>query len=191
MATPPICFASCDWKPNQLAPGRYVQRVEIPACTFAEAPDVDADDATVWRVPVDGSPQKGPSDALVTIVEFADFQCPFCFRVESTVEEVLRAYRGKVRLVWKHQPLAFHDLGRGPDERRRRPDLVRRVGDESPLVLEGRPVLRPRPVIVPADPSSAAFPLVAALIGRQLCVADLPSLPAAACRGPRRRCAPR
>ena len=50
-------------------------------------------------------PSRGPSDAKVTIVEFSDFQCPFCGRAHDTVEEVMRAYPGKVKLVFRQMPL--------------------------------------------------------------------------------------
>ncbi len=66
------------------------------------------DDKTVWKVPVGSSAQKGKSDALVTIVEFSDFQCPFCGRVEPTLAQVLKTYGDKVRIAWKHNPLPFH-----------------------------------------------------------------------------------
>jgi protein-disulfide isomerase len=44
----------------------------------------------------------------VTIVEFADFECPFCTRAEDTLKQVEARYGDKVRLVWKHLPLPFH-----------------------------------------------------------------------------------
>jgi protein-disulfide isomerase len=53
-------------------------------------------------------PSRGPNDAKVTIVEFSDFQCPFCGRAHDTVEEVMKAYAGKVRLVFRNFPLEFH-----------------------------------------------------------------------------------
>ena len=52
-----------------------------------------------------GAPTKGPADAPVTIVEFSDFQCSFCFRANSTIAQVLARYGSKVRLVFKHYPL--------------------------------------------------------------------------------------
>jgi protein-disulfide isomerase len=55
-----------------------------------------------------GSPARGPDDAPVTIVEFSDFQCPFCARATGTVENVWKSYNGKVRWVFKHYPLDFH-----------------------------------------------------------------------------------
>ncbi len=67
------------------------------------------DPAALYYVPVTGAqPVQGPSDALVTVVVFSDFQCPFCARVEPTLAEVRRRYGGDVRIVWRHHPLAFH-----------------------------------------------------------------------------------
>ncbi len=53
-------------------------------------------------------PSKGPENAPVTIVEFSDFQCPFCSKVNETVAKVMETYPGKVRLVFRHFPLDFH-----------------------------------------------------------------------------------
>jgi protein-disulfide isomerase len=55
-----------------------------------------------------GDPRRGANDALVTIVQFGDFQDPFCKRVLPTLERVLLDYAGSVRLVWKDHPLPFH-----------------------------------------------------------------------------------
>ena len=54
-------------------------------------------------------PSTGPTDAKVTIVEFSDFQCPFCSKAEEAMEQVKTAYAGKVRVVFRHFPLSFHD----------------------------------------------------------------------------------
>lgn len=59
-------------------------------------------------VSVDDDPSIGPEDAPVTIVEFSDYQCPFCARAEPTIEQVLKEYEGKVRLVYRDFPLSFH-----------------------------------------------------------------------------------
>ena len=53
-------------------------------------------------------PTRGPLSAKVTIVEFSDFQCPYCGREIPVVERVLKEYDGKVRLVFRHFPLDFH-----------------------------------------------------------------------------------
>jgi protein-disulfide isomerase len=55
-----------------------------------------------------GAPSRGRADAPVTIVEFSDFQCPFCARATGVVENVLNAYGTRVRWVFKHFPLDFH-----------------------------------------------------------------------------------
>jgi len=68
-----------------------------------------AEDTAIWKVPVlDDDPVQGPKDALVTIVEFSDFQCPFCKRVEDTLKQVHDKYGNDVRVVWKDLPLPFH-----------------------------------------------------------------------------------
>ncbi len=53
-------------------------------------------------------PSKGPENAPITIVEFSDFECPFCSRGVETVDQVMQKYPGKVRLVFRHFPLEFH-----------------------------------------------------------------------------------
>ena len=67
------------------------------------------EDTTIWKVPVGkDDPQKGPKDALVTVVVISDFQCPFCKRVEGTLKQVEQKYGKDVRFVWKDNPLPFH-----------------------------------------------------------------------------------
>jgi protein-disulfide isomerase len=53
-------------------------------------------------------PSKGPADAKITIVEFSDFECPYCSKAEETVGQVMKAYDGKVRVVYRDFPLPFH-----------------------------------------------------------------------------------
>jgi protein-disulfide isomerase len=55
-----------------------------------------------------GHPTLGPADAPVTIVEFTDFQCPFCKRSEDTVKQLQTKYGDKIRLVHMDYPLSFH-----------------------------------------------------------------------------------
>ncbi|MDB4938413.1 MAG: Periplasmic thiol:disulfide interchange protein DsbA [Labilithrix sp.] len=70
--------------------------------------DDDKPDTQVWKVPVGTSPVRGSSAALVTVVEFGDFQCPFCKRVQPTLERLRTEYGDRVRWVWKDRPLSFH-----------------------------------------------------------------------------------
>ena len=62
----------------------------------------------VYKVPVGTSYGKGSADALVTIVEFSDFQCPFSKKVEPAVQKILEKYGPDIRLVFKHLPMSFH-----------------------------------------------------------------------------------
>lgn len=63
----------------------------------------------VWKVSVGpNDPWKGAENALVTIVEFSDFECPFCSKVGPTIERILEAFPDEVRIVWKNSPLPFH-----------------------------------------------------------------------------------
>jgi len=69
----------------------------------------------VFRVDVstDGAPFIGESDALVTIVEFSDFQCPYCKRVLPTLTQLRSRYGAKIRLVFRDFPLdSLHPLAR-------------------------------------------------------------------------------
>ncbi len=79
-----------------------------PAAPTQRAARPTEDPKAVYRVPVEDSPAKGPADALVTIVESSDFECPFCKRVVPTLKQLEDAYRGKVRFVFKQNPLPFH-----------------------------------------------------------------------------------
>ncbi|MCW5892410.1 MAG: thioredoxin domain-containing protein [bacterium] len=56
-----------------------------------------------------GRPARGPESAPVTIIEFSDYECPFCKRAEVVVQEVVKAYPDKVKLVYRHFPLDFHE----------------------------------------------------------------------------------
>jgi len=83
--------------------GRYV--------VFGELEDVTSDPfkAIAAKIKTDGKPVRGPKDAKVTIVEFSDFQCPYCARAHQTMsDQVMKEYQGKVKLVYKNFPLGFH-----------------------------------------------------------------------------------
>jgi protein-disulfide isomerase len=87
-------------------------KAPVAAAPAPERPLPSDPARVVYRIPLDGSPVRGPADALVTIVEASDFQCPFCKRVLPTLTEVEKTYSGKVRFVFKHNPLSFHDKAR-------------------------------------------------------------------------------
>jgi protein-disulfide isomerase len=61
------------------------------------------------RVEVAGTgPARGPANAAVTIVEFSDFECPFCMRLQASLAQVVEKYGDRVRLVYRQFPLSFH-----------------------------------------------------------------------------------
>jgi protein-disulfide isomerase len=63
------------------------------------------------RKQVDASgPGRGPSNARVVIVEFADFQCPYCSKASEIVKKVAAEYPADVRVVFRHFPLSNHPL---------------------------------------------------------------------------------
>jgi protein-disulfide isomerase len=55
---------------------------------------------------------KGPANAPIEIIEFSDFQCPFCQRANPTVDQVLKTYGDRVRFVYRHFPLGNHPAAR-------------------------------------------------------------------------------
>jgi protein-disulfide isomerase len=61
-----------------------------------------------YSVNTKGSPRRGPEKAKVEVVEFSDFQCPFCSRVNSTLNQITEEYGDDVAIVFKHLPLAMH-----------------------------------------------------------------------------------
>jgi protein-disulfide isomerase len=84
---------------------KSVQQVKAAAAPATPArPQIDP--AKVYNIPLANSPMRGPSDAKVTVVEFADYQCPFCGQAEGLVAQVLQDYPKDVRLVYKQFPLA-------------------------------------------------------------------------------------
>jgi len=65
-----------------------------------------------YRVTADDRPQRGPSDALVTLVAFSDFQCPYCSKVNTTLETLTEVYGDDLRVVFRNRPLNFHSQAR-------------------------------------------------------------------------------
>ena len=61
-----------------------------------------------YDVDLAGAPVKGPEDAIVTIVEWSDFQCPFCNRVSPTLAQIEEEYGDQVKIAFKHLPLSIH-----------------------------------------------------------------------------------
>jgi protein-disulfide isomerase len=68
-----------------------------------------APEPRVYDIKTDGYPSLGPKDAPITVVEFSDYQCPYCYRWhEQVYKPLLAAYPGKIRFVYRNFPLSFH-----------------------------------------------------------------------------------
>jgi protein-disulfide isomerase len=79
-------------------------RAAVPSAARPGRPDPDRR----YTISLADEPVRGPADAPVTIVEFSDFQCPFCQRVGPTLQQVEEEYGERVRIAFKHMPLSMH-----------------------------------------------------------------------------------
>jgi len=66
-----------------------------------------------WLVPIGNSPSRGPAEAPVTIVEFADFQCPYSKVATTMLKRLFDRFPQKLRLVWKDYPSSLHRYSDG------------------------------------------------------------------------------
>ena len=89
----------------------FVASNDLKWVVFGDIVDtsVDPAKAVMAKMNLKDEPFSGAKDAKVTIVEYSDFQCPFCKRGYDTVEQqVLKNYDGKVKFYFRHFPLSFH-----------------------------------------------------------------------------------
>lgn len=80
---------------------------KTPITVFIQKPEIPAISIDLGKAPV-----SGPADAKVTIIEYTDFQCPFCAKAHETFEKIKKQYKGKIRFAVKHYPLPFHTDGK-------------------------------------------------------------------------------
>lgn len=78
---------------------------EMDASPKAHRPKLLEDAVTI---PVAGAPVRGPADARITLVEFSDFECPYCSVAVKEVEQIQAAYPKDIKLIYKHFPLSMH-----------------------------------------------------------------------------------
>ena len=81
---------------------------EYPVSIFLEPPDLP-----LTRVKIDGCPSQGPASALVIVVELSDYLCPACRKGQKTVKRVKKAYKDKIRWVFRENPLESIHPGAG------------------------------------------------------------------------------
>ena len=89
----------------------YMQERQAKARKQAEdqaEADVERQFKNPVKLDIGSSPVKGPANAKVTIIEFSDFQCPYCLCGKETMDQVLKAYPNDVKVVFKNLLLPFH-----------------------------------------------------------------------------------
>jgi len=64
------------------------------------------------RIAATDSPARGPANAPIEMVEFSDFQCPYCLRADPTIRQVMATYGDRIHLVYRHYPLPNHPNAR-------------------------------------------------------------------------------
>lgn len=90
--------------PSDSSPAQVAVAPAAPAAAQAQA--TEPPQFQRYDIPTKGFPTLGPADAPITIVEFSDYQCPFCRRWHQEVyEQLLAAYPGKIRMVYRNLPL--------------------------------------------------------------------------------------
>lgn len=113
---PSIVFAAIEKAPEQFIEvvnkaAQNAQRQAQEKAVAEEGKKRDEEFANPLKPAVeDGRPVWGNKDAKVTIIEYSDFECPYCAKGHATVEEVMKAYPNDVRVVFKHLPLDFHPM---------------------------------------------------------------------------------
>ncbi len=113
---PSIIFSAIEKNPDQFMEvvQKAAQTAQKKGAENAEKKEKDRIEAEMKtplapEIPADRA-FKGPDGAPITIVEYSDFQCPYCGRGFSTVQEVLKNYDGKVKFIFKNLPLPMHPL---------------------------------------------------------------------------------
>jgi len=61
-----------------------------------------------FNVSIDDDPSQGKKGSPITLIEFSEFQCPFCKRTRPTIDKIMNTYKGKVHYVFRDYPLSFH-----------------------------------------------------------------------------------
>jgi len=78
------------------------------ASKWGKAPDHSKTLEDPVKIPVAGAPVLGPQNAAITLVEFSDFQCPYCYKAVPELQAILKAYPTQVKLIFKQFPLDIH-----------------------------------------------------------------------------------
>jgi protein-disulfide isomerase len=99
-----VCVPAAQVIANAVREGMSTEQVED---LYKQRYDV----GTSRAIPLAGSPSRGPEDARVVVVEFADFECPFCQKIAPELDDLWEKRKDKVRFVYKFMPLSMHPHG--------------------------------------------------------------------------------
>lgn len=88
----------------------YSLAVHRSTTTASSAPQWEAKYVDEWQAALSVGFRSGPVNAPVQVIEFADFQCPYCARFETTVQEIRDKYPEQVAFTFAHFPLTYHDF---------------------------------------------------------------------------------
>jgi len=92
---------------REASAGKKAAAIREDLTKYASTPPPVLDEQAA-KLSIDGDPVRGPANARVTIVEFSDFQCPFCAEASTQVKLFLQKYPNDARLVFKQFPLDSH-----------------------------------------------------------------------------------
>jgi len=92
---------------RETSAGKKLADIRAELVKIANTPPPLLDDQAT-KLNLNGDPVRGPANAKVTIVEFSDFQCPYCALAETEVAKIMKQYPADVRVIFKQFPLDFH-----------------------------------------------------------------------------------
>lgn len=93
----------------RLQGGRRQQAVQTLLASLQKSADIKTNlEQPRVKVSVDDDPSQGPKDAPIVLIEFSDFQCPFCKRTRGTIGQLMSTYADKIHYVFRDFPLSFH-----------------------------------------------------------------------------------
>jgi protein-disulfide isomerase len=115
-------IAECRTKDPSCADSRALAEIVVQAVKAGKDPQQALSDSDLVKrkrgaaslleapvsIPVEAAPVRGPDNARITLIEFSDFECPYCSKAAAKIEAVLQAYPKDVRLIYKQYPLSMH-----------------------------------------------------------------------------------
>src|SRR5215471_5850401 len=103
------------------------------------------------NIPTQGSPSTGPANARITLVEFSDFQCPYCGKASQQIAAILKAYPNDVKLIFKQFPLDFHPSAQVSAQAALAANLQGKFWQLHDLMFSNRAILSRRSILLWAD----------------------------------------